>query len=141
MIRFTTVRHCRMTNHRGRRRQADEDVLTAHAEPVVQFVGHVPEEGKLLLLGISDGAGHLYVDEVRRSLDVEKVRIENEILRCMLANDHEAVAIWCLQDLDNPLVHDVAHCGTILGRFSLSEIDACKRHKILLEWNPYSTRA
>ena len=35
------------------------------------------------------------------NLDVEKVRIENEILRCMLADNHEAVAIRRLQDTDN----------------------------------------
>src|SRR5438045_2892108 len=92
----------------------------------------MPEEGKLLLLGVSDGAGQLDVDEVRRSLDVEKVRIENEILRCVLADDHEAVAGRRLQDPDNPLVHDVTYSGAILGGFSLSQIDTCKRHKNLL---------
>jgi hypothetical protein len=55
--------------------QADEDVLSAHAEPSVQFVGHLSEEGYLLLLGVSDGAGHLDDDEVRRSLDAEKARV------------------------------------------------------------------
>jgi hypothetical protein len=54
----------------------------------------------------------------------------------MLADDYEAVAIRRLQDLDDPLVYDVAHSGAILGGFSLSQIDTCKRHKNLLGWNP-----
>src|ERR1700730_2722667 len=46
----------------------------------------------------------------------------------MLGDDLEAVAIRRLQDPDNPLVHDVAHSGAILGGLSSSQIDTCKRH-------------
>jgi hypothetical protein len=37
----------------------------------------------------------------------------------MLADDDEAVAVRRLQDIDDPLVHDVGDSGAILGSFSL----------------------
>src|SRR3984893_1123514 len=50
----------------------------------------------------------------------------------MLTDDHEAVALRRLQDSDNPPVYDVGHSGAILGGFSFSQIDACKRHDCIL---------
>src|ERR1700730_5837479 len=50
----------------------------------------------------------------------------------MLTDDHEAVALRRLQDSDNPPVYDVGHSGAILGVFSFSQIDACKRHDCIL---------
>src|ERR1700677_3459292 len=50
----------------------------------------------------------------------------------MLADDYEAVAVGRLQDIDNPLVHDVGHSGAIFGGFPFEQIDTCKRHDSLL---------
>jgi hypothetical protein len=50
----------------------------------------------------------------------------------MLADDYEAVAVRRLQNVDNPLVHDVGQSGAILGGFSFSQIDTCKRHDFVL---------
>ena len=36
------------------------------------------------------------------------------------------------QDVDNPLVHDVGHSGTIFGGFSFNQIDTCKWHNCVL---------
>src|SRR6201992_4290781 len=84
--------------------QIDEAVVASHFEPTVQLVGNLSEEGKLLLLGVSDGAGHLDHDEVRRSFEAEKVGIEHEILGFVFVDDYEAVAIRRLEDPDDPLV-------------------------------------
>ena len=73
-------------------------------------------------------AGYLDDDEVIRPLDAEEVWIIHKIVLRMLANDHEAVAIWRLQDLDKPAVNNVDHSGPILGTFPLSQIDTCERH-------------
>src|ERR1700731_111605 len=49
----------------------------------------------------------------------------------MLVEDDEAGAIRSLEDTNNPFIHDVGDFGAIVRRFSLNQIDTCKRHNTL----------
>src|SRR5271163_2501282 len=50
----------------------------------------------------------------------------------MLADNYEAIAVRCLQNVDNSPVYDVGQRGAVLGGFSVSQIDTCKRHDCVL---------
>ena len=108
--------------------EADKYVFPTNTKTVVQVVGQLLKKGDLLLFGVPDGTGHLNDDEVGRALDAEEVWIIHEIIPRMLANDHEAIAFWCFQDLDKPTVDNVGNSGPILGTFPLSQINTCERH-------------
>ena len=108
--------------------QADKHVFTAYAKSAVQFVSHLPKKGNLLLLGVPDCTSHLDNDELRRPRNAEKAIIVHKILRCMLSNDHKAVAFWCFQDPDNSTVNNIGHSTAIFWCFPLSQINTCEWH-------------
>src|SRR6185295_16777526 len=110
----------------------DHDVVRAYAELAGEFVGDLPVESKLQFFGVTDGAGHLDQDEVRRPIHVKEVPIIDEILWRVLIDNNEAVAIRSLKNTDNPFIHNVSEFGAIVCRFAFDQIDTCKRHNSLL---------
>jgi len=74
----------------------DHDVIRAYAKLAVGFVGNLPIEGELNLFSVADGARHLDQDEIRRPIHVEEMPVIDEIVRRVLVDDDETVAIRSL---------------------------------------------